>query len=133
MDSLRLFCGSDFLLFLSPDPPVHNETEVEVLTLESDTILNCTVSSNPSPDYAWTWSGTSEKMGSQPILRVNQAGNYTCTASNQLGRSSKRFRVEARSSGESMSSSDVLYVEMRVPTGQSLALNICMHLLTPGF
>lgn len=80
-------------------PPVHKDTEVEVLKLESDTILNCTVSSNPSPVYAWTLSGTSENMGSEPILRVNQAGDYTCTASNKLGSSSKHFRVEPRSLG----------------------------------
>ncbi|XP_076122482.1 intercellular adhesion molecule 1-like [Alosa pseudoharengus] len=80
-------------------PPDHNHPEIEVLVLEGDTKLNCTVNGNPPPDYAWTLSGAQEKIENKPVLAVKQAGDYICTASNKLGSSNKHFKVQSRSSG----------------------------------
>ena len=74
-----------------------------MLELERDTTLNCTADANPPPSYTWKTSGTHEKMGKTPVLPIDVAGNYTCTASNRLGSGTKHFIVVSRSSGENMS------------------------------
>ncbi|XP_062388821.1 uncharacterized protein LOC134077308 [Sardina pilchardus] len=80
--------------------PDHHHSEAEVSALEGDTKLNCTVSGNPPPIYAWTWSGAQDKIEIiEPVLAVKQAGDYVCTASNEIGSSNKHFKVESRSSG----------------------------------
>ncbi|KAL2101548.1 hypothetical protein ACEWY4_003309 [Coilia grayii] len=99
-------------LDLTPDPvmksqavrvtvhyaPLHAWHQEQVL-LDADTVLDCTVSANPPPAYEWTYMGQMKKTEKTPTHKATVAGNYTCTASNGHGRSTKLFTVLSRSRG----------------------------------
>lgn len=85
----------------SDSPQVTSEVEIFNETTK-DIILNCTVIAKPPPTY--TWHSTNLRMAfniSHPVLYASSlgSGNYTCTASNGLGSTSKLFVVQAKPRG----------------------------------
>ncbi|XP_001922015.4 intercellular adhesion molecule 1 isoform X2 [Danio rerio] len=64
---------------------------------QSDTVyLNCTVKANPAAVYTWHSEHLKEKISS-PVIQSSplSPGKYTCTATNDLGASSKVFIVSS--------------------------------------
>ncbi|XP_037544498.1 hemicentin-2 [Nematolebias whitei] len=83
-------------------PPTFAEPENETLEVTSDTnkTLNCKAAGNPSPSYVWRFAHSSqEKMlnqiGNGSVLdqEVLLSGIYSCTASNDLGQTTKYITV----------------------------------------
>ncbi|XP_694556.3 intercellular adhesion molecule 2 [Danio rerio] len=64
---------------------------------QSDTVyLNCTVKANPAAVYTWHSEHLTEKISSSVIQSSTLSpGNYTCTATNDLGADSKEFIVSS--------------------------------------
>uniref|UniRef100_A0A8C1F6R9 Ig-like domain-containing protein n=1 Tax=Cyprinus carpio carpio TaxID=630221 RepID=A0A8C1F6R9_CYPCA len=73
--------------------PKHSSS-TETIIQDDKVMLDCTVMANPAPTY--TWDHLKEKSSS-PVLNSSalSPGNYTCTATNTLGRDSKVFIVKS--------------------------------------
>uniref|UniRef100_A0A8C4TJ98 Ig-like domain-containing protein n=1 Tax=Erpetoichthys calabaricus TaxID=27687 RepID=A0A8C4TJ98_ERPCA len=79
--SLDVKYGPDLpILSLSPDKPVYASG--------SSLILQCSAQSNPTAQYQWFLNGTSLNKRGQELqirnIQVDQAGNYTCWAFNDV-------------------------------------------------
>ncbi|KTF84850.1 hypothetical protein cypCar_00037819 [Cyprinus carpio] len=74
--------------------PKHSSS-TETIIQDDKVMLDCTVKANPAPTY--TWDHLKEKSSS-PVLKSSalSPGNYTCTATNTLGRDSKVFIVKSK-------------------------------------
>uniref|UniRef100_A0A8C1HAM2 Ig-like domain-containing protein n=1 Tax=Cyprinus carpio carpio TaxID=630221 RepID=A0A8C1HAM2_CYPCA len=72
--------------------PKHSNS-TETIIQDDKVMLDCTVKANPAPTY--TWDHLKEKNSSS-VLKSSalSLGNYTCTATNTLGRDSKVFIVK---------------------------------------
>ncbi|XP_060945579.1 hemicentin-1-like isoform X2 [Limanda limanda] len=89
-------------------PPTFDEPENETLEVPADDkiILNCTATGNPAPAYSWDSPPPVQQRAMNPnkiqliLTRSLQfPGNYSCTASNPQGTTTKYFTlVEAPSS-----------------------------------
>ncbi len=77
----------------SSDKPQHSSS-TEIIIKDDKDVLDCTVKANPAPTY--TWDHLKEKK-SFSVLNSStlSPGNYTCTATNYLGRDSKVFIVKS--------------------------------------
>uniref|UniRef100_A0A8C1R004 Vascular cell adhesion protein 1-like n=1 Tax=Cyprinus carpio TaxID=7962 RepID=A0A8C1R004_CYPCA len=74
--------------------PKHSSS-TETIIQDDKVMLDCTVKANPASTY--TWDHLKEKSSS-PVLKSSalSPGNYTCTATNTLGRDSKVFIVKSK-------------------------------------
>uniref|UniRef100_A0A8C2PRE7 Ig-like domain-containing protein n=1 Tax=Cyprinus carpio TaxID=7962 RepID=A0A8C2PRE7_CYPCA len=74
--------------------PKHSNS-TETIIQDDKVMLDCTVKANPAPTY--TWDHLKEKNSSS-VLKSSalSPGNYTCTATNTLGRDSKVFIVKGQ-------------------------------------
>ncbi|XP_055044779.2 vascular cell adhesion protein 1-like isoform X3 [Misgurnus anguillicaudatus] len=74
--------------------PKHEVTIELISTNDGDVILNCIVPANPPATYSWYSEHLTETRNS-PVLTFSTLtpGNYTCTATNPLGKSSKVFTI----------------------------------------
>ncbi|XP_051994395.1 vascular cell adhesion protein 1 [Xyrauchen texanus] len=72
--------------------PKHSSS-VEIISTNSNEVsLDCTVVANPAPTYTWHSKHLLEKKTSSVLPSSTLTpGNYTCTATNYLGKSSKVF------------------------------------------
>lgn len=84
----------------SSDTPTFAEPYNETLELTPNTnvTLNCKATGNPSPLYSWRFApSTQVEMqnhdGIMSILTPEESGIYSCTASNELGQTTKHFTV----------------------------------------
>ncbi|TRY83750.1 hypothetical protein DNTS_003963 [Danionella cerebrum] len=109
-DGTRIWCEAEMNLGeAGPQPPPKVKSEpfrvavyyppkqssvLENIDTCDDVVLNCTVRSNPSPDYTWHSDHLTEKISSS-VLQASSlsSGNYTCTASNIMGENIKVFIV----------------------------------------
>ncbi|XP_051573559.1 hemicentin-1-like [Myxocyprinus asiaticus] len=75
--------------------PKHSSS-LEIIKEKDGTFtLNCTVVANPAPTYTWQSTYLQEKKTSSVLSSSTLTpGNYTCTATNFLGESSKVFIIE---------------------------------------
>lgn len=82
----------------SSDKPKHSNS-TETIIQDDKVMLDCTVKANPAPTY--TWDHLKEKNSSS-VLKSSalSPGNYTCTATNTLGRDSKVFIVKSKYTGQ---------------------------------
>ncbi|KAI2666063.1 Vascular cell adhesion protein 1 [Labeo rohita] len=84
-------------------PPDFRSPEEEILDISEDSeiVLDCTAEGNPPPVYIWSSSNLQENTDNQPVLRAASLGpgEYTCTASNILGKKSKQFVIKHKSKG----------------------------------
>ncbi|XP_059406364.1 hemicentin-1 [Carassius carassius] len=91
---------SDVLNIAVQYPPIFRRPEEETLdiSVDSETVLDCTAEGNPPPVYVWSSSNLQEKAD-QPVLTAASLspGLYTCTASNILGKKSKQFVIKHKS------------------------------------
>ncbi len=77
----------------SSDKPQHSNS-TETIIKDNKVVLDCTVKANPAPTY--TWDHLEEKNSSSVLNSSTLSpGNYTCTATNYLGRDRKVFFVES--------------------------------------
>ncbi|XP_051994394.1 hemicentin-2-like [Xyrauchen texanus] len=76
--------------------PKHSSS-VEIISTNSNEVsLDCTVVANPAPTYTWHSKHLQEKKTSSVLPSSTLTpGNYTCTATNYLGESSKVFIIES--------------------------------------
>uniref|UniRef100_A0A672MJH9 Vascular cell adhesion protein 1-like n=1 Tax=Sinocyclocheilus grahami TaxID=75366 RepID=A0A672MJH9_SINGR len=73
--------------------PQHSSS-TETIIKDDKVMLDCTVKANPAPTY--TWDHLKEKNSSSELKSsALSPGNYTCTATNALGRDSKVFIVKS--------------------------------------
>uniref|UniRef100_A0A671QIN9 Ig-like domain-containing protein n=1 Tax=Sinocyclocheilus anshuiensis TaxID=1608454 RepID=A0A671QIN9_9TELE len=74
--------------------PQHSSS-TETIIKDDKVMLDCTVKANPASTY--TWDHLKEKNSSS-VLKSSalSPGNYTCTATNALGRDSKVFIVKGQ-------------------------------------
>uniref|UniRef100_A0A3B5BMY4 Hemicentin-1-like n=1 Tax=Stegastes partitus TaxID=144197 RepID=A0A3B5BMY4_9TELE len=82
--------------FASLDAPeLKNDTEDIFLLEDDDVTLTCEAEGNPLPVFHWTYNGVAmlESASSLNITRVNDSATYTCTATNDVGNTSKQFHV----------------------------------------
>ncbi|XP_053468821.1 hemicentin-2 [Ictalurus furcatus] len=67
----------------------------QVVTVGNDVSLSCTAEGNPEPEVTWSFQNQSKTTGRRQITlniakaKATDAGEYTCTASNKLGRNTK--------------------------------------------
>ncbi|XP_051573293.1 intercellular adhesion molecule 4-like [Myxocyprinus asiaticus] len=72
--------------------PKHSSSLEIISTNGKEVSLNCTVVANPAPTYTWHSKHLQEKITSSVLTSSTLTpGNYTCTATNFLGESSKVF------------------------------------------
>ncbi len=77
----------------SSDKPQHSSS-TETIIKDDKVTLDCTVKANPAPTY--TWDHLKEKNSSSVLQSSTLSpGDYTCTATNTLGRDSKVFIVKS--------------------------------------
>lgn len=69
--------------------------EYHIASKDDDITLNCEAEGNPPPVFHWSNDRMtiSESSSSLNITRVNVSTTYTCTASNYLGNTTKKFHV----------------------------------------
>jgi len=78
----------------SSDKPQHSSSTETIIKDDKD-VLDCRVKANPAPTY--TWDHLKEKISSSVINSSTLSpGNYTCTATNDLGNDSKVFTFEGQ-------------------------------------
>ncbi|KAI4884256.1 hypothetical protein NFI96_014345, partial [Prochilodus magdalenae] len=80
-----------------PPDPFNPEREVMEFDDGEDILLNCSAGGNPPPSYSWSSPNMQDNDENQPLLKASSSGTYTCTASNVLGKSSKKFMVKPKS------------------------------------
>ncbi|XP_039629657.1 carcinoembryonic antigen-related cell adhesion molecule 6-like isoform X3 [Polypterus senegalus] len=109
-----------------PDLPILSVSpNKSVYAAGSSLILQCSAQSNPTAQYQWFLNGTSLNKRSQELkirnIQVDQAGNYTCWAFNDV---TLRYAAVHR------------VIDVRVSTGQQLltteqiaAIAVCSALL----
>ncbi|XP_055044806.2 intercellular adhesion molecule 2 isoform X1 [Misgurnus anguillicaudatus] len=74
--------------------PKHEVTIELISTNDGDITLNCTVAANPPATYSWySEHWTTSKNSSVLTFSTLTPGNYTCTATNLLGQSTKMFII----------------------------------------
>ncbi|XP_047006410.1 hemicentin-2 isoform X1 [Ictalurus punctatus] len=67
----------------------------QVVNVGTDVSLSCTAEGNPEPEVTWSFQNQSKTTGRRQITlnvakaKATDAGEYTCTASNKLGRNTK--------------------------------------------
>uniref|UniRef100_A0A8C2HKX0 Ig-like domain-containing protein n=1 Tax=Cyprinus carpio TaxID=7962 RepID=A0A8C2HKX0_CYPCA len=91
-DGAQYWCEAELDLGAEgPQPHPTNSSK----PLNDKVMLDCTVKANPAPTY--TWDHLKEKISSS-VLKSSalSLGNYTCTATNTLGRDSKVFIVKGQ-------------------------------------
>ncbi len=77
----------------SSDKPQHSSS-TEIIIKDDKVVLDCTVKANPAPAY--TWDHLKDKNSSSVLKSSTLSpGDYTCTATNYLGRDSKVFIVKS--------------------------------------
>ncbi len=77
----------------SSDKPQHSSS-TETIIKDDKVTLDCTVKANPAPTY--TWDHLKEKNSSSVLQSSTLSpGDYTCTATNTLGRDNKVFTVKS--------------------------------------
>ncbi|XP_016389615.1 cell adhesion molecule 2-like [Sinocyclocheilus rhinocerous] len=75
--------------------PQHSSS-TETIIKDDKVMLDCTVKANPAPTYTWRSDHLEEKISSSELKSsALSPGNYTCTATNALGRDSKVFIVKS--------------------------------------
>ncbi len=67
----------------SSDKPQHSSS-TETIIKDDKVTLDCTVKANPAPTY--TWDHLKEKNSSSVLQSSTLSPDYTCTATNTLGR-----------------------------------------------
>uniref|UniRef100_A0A673G9M0 Ig-like domain-containing protein n=1 Tax=Sinocyclocheilus rhinocerous TaxID=307959 RepID=A0A673G9M0_9TELE len=76
--------------------PQHSSS-TETIIKDDKVMLDCTVKANPAPTYTWRSDHLEEKISSSELKSsALSPGNYTCTATNALGRDSKVFIVKGQ-------------------------------------
>ncbi|XP_060946250.1 intercellular adhesion molecule 5 isoform X2 [Limanda limanda] len=123
-----------------PKPPPVSETKVisvqyapefgnnsldVYLTEGDDVTLSCDAEANPPPHFHWTRDGVNmmENTKNLNVTQVNVSAEYTCTASNYLGRTNKSISIH------------VIKEVMRapaVPVTTAVPPTVCPLTLTPG-
>ncbi|KAA0705418.1 hypothetical protein E1301_Tti009717 [Triplophysa tibetana] len=77
-------------------PPQHISLVQTIGKKDGDVSLNCTVAANPSATYTWNSKHLKETRTSSVLSSsLLSPGNYTCTAKNLLGDSSKVFIINS--------------------------------------
>ncbi|KAK2916675.1 hypothetical protein QQF64_025247 [Cirrhinus molitorella] len=76
--------------------PKHSNS-TETIIKNDQVLLDCTVKANPAPTYTWHSEHLKEKSSSSKLPSSTLSpGNYTCTATNSLGKDSKVFIVKQK-------------------------------------
>ncbi|XP_034448187.1 vascular cell adhesion protein 1-like isoform X3 [Hippoglossus hippoglossus] len=103
-----------------------NTTDVYMSLTEGDNVtLSCDAEGNPPPHFHWTRDGVNmmENTMNLSVTQVNVSANYTCTASNHLGRTNKSIFIHVIK--------DVMGVPAVVVT-TPVPRKVCPLTLTPG-
>ncbi|XP_051573540.1 cell adhesion molecule 4-like [Myxocyprinus asiaticus] len=81
------------LLYIHVNYKPKHSSSLEIISPNGNEVsLNCTVVANPAPMYTWHSKHLQEKITSSVLTSSTLTpGNYTCTATNFLGESSKVF------------------------------------------
>ncbi|KAI7803987.1 intercellular adhesion molecule 1-like [Triplophysa rosa] len=75
-------------------PPLHKLFNDNISTSGGEVSLNCTTAANPAATYTWYSEHLKETRSSSVLSSSTLSpGNYTCTAKNLLGMSTKMFTV----------------------------------------
>ncbi|KAL4604950.1 intercellular adhesion molecule 3-like [Arapaima gigas] len=71
-------------------------SEVIEVNKGDEVTLNCTARGNPPPVYTWSTSLSQKNLENQSVIISSTllSGNYTCTASNQIGTMRKLFTIQ---------------------------------------
>nr|XP_055045393.1 cell adhesion molecule 1-like isoform X2 [Misgurnus anguillicaudatus] len=79
--------------------PKHINGNVIITKTDGEITLNCTVAANPPATYSWYSEHLTGPINSAVLSSSTLTpGNYTCTATNTLGRSQKRFFINSEGS-----------------------------------
>ncbi|KAL4593436.1 intercellular adhesion molecule 3-like [Arapaima gigas] len=75
---------------------LNNTSEVIEVNEGDKVTLNCTARGNPPPVYTWSTSLSQKNLENQSVIISSTllSGNYTCTASNQIGTMRKLFTIQ---------------------------------------
>ncbi|KAI7803586.1 putative vascular cell adhesion protein 1 [Triplophysa rosa] len=77
-------------------PPQHISLVETIEKIDGEVSLNCTVAANPTATYTWHSEHLKETRSSSVLSSSTLSpGNYTCTAKNLLGDSSKVFIINS--------------------------------------
>ncbi|XP_055045393.2 hemicentin-1-like [Misgurnus anguillicaudatus] len=76
--------------------PKHTQVNEIITKTDGEITLNCTVAANPPATYSWSSKHLKETNNSAVLSSSTLTpGNYTCTATNTLGKSQKRFFINS--------------------------------------